>query len=176
MRVTTAEPPGRLWKIDPKTMRARVFLQAPSAPAAGRRFGSPDRVTTAAGLGQLPQAIQIAPANPATGELERQLFVSETKDTLLRATTCEVWVLLRTGSGPCHGRSRRSPMRSTRPRLVILISDETAAKTASSWIWTMPVAASHGRAVATWRWPCPRFRWFNRPGLQAFSRLRPLPT
>jgi hypothetical protein len=99
--VTSALPWGRVWKIDPATMRASVLLQTASAPGQPLySVGGPDGVTTAAGsvwLGFL-NATEIARVNPATGALEQQLFVTKTIGTLLQGTPGEVWVLFQTGS------------------------------------------------------------------------------
>jgi hypothetical protein len=99
--ITSAEPFGRVWKIDPKTMRASVLLQTPSAPGQPLySAGGPDGITTAAGSVWISflNATEIARANPATGALEQQLFVTKTEGTILQASTGEVWALLRTGS------------------------------------------------------------------------------
>lgn len=99
--VTSAEPWGRLWKIDPTTLRASVLLQTPSAPGQPLYgAGGPDGVTTAAGSVWLSfvNATEIARVNPATGGLEQQLLVTKTEGTILQASTGQVWALFRTGS------------------------------------------------------------------------------
>jgi len=99
--VTSAEPLGRLWKIDPKTMRATVLLQTPAAPGQPLySSGGPTGVTTAAGAVWLSflNATEIARVDPATGALEQQLLVTKTEGTIMQASASQIWVLFQTGS------------------------------------------------------------------------------
>src|SRR5262245_5606219 len=92
---------SRIWKIGPKTMRATVLLQTPSAPGLPLySSGGPAAVTTAGGSvwAGFGNATEIARVNPATGALEQQLFVTHTEGTILQATTGQIWVLFQTGS------------------------------------------------------------------------------
>ena len=99
--VTSAEPLGRLWKIDPATMRASVLLQTPAAPGQPLySSGGPTGVTTAAGSVWLSflNASEIARVDPANGALKQQLLVTKTEGTIMRASASQIWVLFRTGS------------------------------------------------------------------------------
>jgi len=92
---------SRIWKINPKTMRATVLLQTPSAPGLPLySSGGPAGVTTAGGSvwAGFGNATEIARVNPATGRLEQQLFVTHTEGTFLQAATSQIWVLFQTGS------------------------------------------------------------------------------
>jgi hypothetical protein len=99
--VTSAEPWGRVWKVDPATMRASILLQTASAPGQPLySSGGPDGVTIAADSVWLSfvNATEIARVSPATGALEQQLFVTKTEGTLLQGNPRGVWVLFQTGS------------------------------------------------------------------------------
>lgn len=101
MWVTSAEPLGRLWKIDPKTIRATVLLQTPSAPGLPLySSGGPAEVTTAGGSVWVGfgNATEVARVNPGTGQLEQQLSVTKTEGTILQASASQIWVLLQTCS------------------------------------------------------------------------------
>ncbi len=92
---------SRIWKIDPKTMRATVLLQTPSAPGLPLySSGGPAGVTTAGGSvwAGFGNATEIARVNPATGGLEQQLFVTHTNGTILLPAASQIWVLFQTGS------------------------------------------------------------------------------
>ncbi len=99
--VTSAVPYGRVWKIDPSTMRSSIVLQTPSSPTLPLyNSGGPAGITTEAGAlwVSFSNGTEIARVNPRTGSLEDIFAVTRASGTILEGVGGLVWVLFRTGS------------------------------------------------------------------------------
>jgi hypothetical protein len=100
MWVTSFEPSSEVWRIDPKTLRARPFMQA---AWASRRLASllgPDAIAASGGSLWLEfsTATRIAKVSTRTASIERMVPISHTEGTILESGGSALWVLLQTGS------------------------------------------------------------------------------
>jgi hypothetical protein len=85
----------RVWQVDPKTMRAKLFWPPPSAPGW---FSQPGSITISGDSVWIISGYQIGRFDPATGVLEHTASITKTEGVALQAAGASLWMLMQTGS------------------------------------------------------------------------------
>lgn len=100
MWVTSSEPYGEVWRIDPKTLRARPFMQATLASKHLASLLGPDAIAASGGSLWLEfsTGTRIAKVSTRTDSIERMVSISQTEGAILDSSRSALWVLLQTGS------------------------------------------------------------------------------